>query len=156
MNEETFDTLLLAIESGETLKAAIKTAKTSYRALQLLCERDANAASRYARSRVLSSAYWADKAVETVEQAHDKESAIIARVRQDVYRWRARVANPKEYGDKLDVSGQVQVTHTLTAPERAERANALLSTLKERAREVRPRDDAPLALGSGDVDASTR
>ena len=112
MAPETFDTLINEIEHGATLKAAIATARTSWRALTLHLERDESAASRYARARSISAQWWADKAVEAVESVTTGEGATIGRVKADVYRWRASKANPREYGDKIDV--QAVVAHTVS------------------------------------------
>lgn len=113
MKPETFDAIIDAIEQGETLKRAIRNAHTSWRALQLHIFRDDDAASRYARARTVSAQFYADKAQEAVEEARTGEEATIARVRADVYRWRARVANPREYGDKVEVeqTGSIQHLH---------------------------------------------
>ena len=128
MTPETFDAIIDAIEQGETLKRAIANAKTSWRALQLHIFRDDDAASRYARARTVSAQFYADKAQEAVEQARTGEEATIARVRADVYRWRARVANPREYGDKVEVeqTGTIQHLHLAALQAaNAQRINAL-------------------------------
>lgn len=98
MTPEQFDTLLEHIESGDTLKASIKAAKTSWRALTLYLESGgegpSSPASRYARARVTSGDFYADKAQEAVEQAVSPQDAALARVKADVYKWRAAMANP--------------------------------------------------------------
>jgi len=102
MTEDTFNTLIEAVESGVTLKRAIATAKTSWRALSLHLERDADAASRYARARTVSATFWADRAVREVERAKTLPDAQIGKIRADVYKWRAAMADPDSWGAKRE------------------------------------------------------
>lgn len=106
MAPETFATLLEHIEAGDTLKTSIKAAGTSWRVLSLYMAQDVAAASRYARARTVSADFYADKAQQAVEAATDKDDAVVAKIQADVYRWRAGVANPRVYGDKLDVESK--------------------------------------------------
>jgi hypothetical protein len=104
LTEETFSAVIEAIEAGDTLKLAIAKARTSWAALSHhLGASDANA-SRYARARTVSADSYADRAQESVEGARTGEEGTIAKIRSDVYRWRASVANPRQYGSKVDVT----------------------------------------------------
>ena len=104
MAPETLQAVIDGIEAGLTLKQAIRDARTSWRALSLEIERNPDAASRYAHARTVSADFYADRAQEAVEQAVTPQDAAIARVRSDVYRWRAKVANPRVYSDRVDVT----------------------------------------------------
>lgn len=129
MSPETFDTLIDSIEAGNTLKQAIRDARTSWRALSLLLEKDDAAASRYARARSVSAHFYADRAQEAVEQALTKDDAQLAKVRADVYRWRAGVANPKEYGDRVqhDTTVTIGTLHLDALRQRTVGVRATLS-----------------------------
>ena len=121
MAPDTFATLIEHIEAGETLKGSIRAAKTSYRALQLIVERDEAAATRYARARLASADFYADKAQDAVESAKTVQDATIGRIKAEVYRWRAKVANPRVYGDKVDVTSDgkaIQAAVIVMPPER--------------------------------------
>lgn len=119
MTPEQFDTLIAHVEQGDTLKASIKAAATSYRAFALHIERDAQAATRYAHARTVSADFYADRAQEAVEQALTSEEATVGRVKADVYKWRAAMANRAVYGDKVDVSqkGELVIRVERMTPE---------------------------------------
>ena len=53
---------------------------------------------------------WEDRATEAADNA-TPDTVQVARLQFDAYRWRASVANPKKFGPKLDVTGDV--THSL-------------------------------------------
>lgn len=120
MAPETFDKLIEEVEAGTTLKGAIRAAGTSYRALQLIVERDEEAATRYARARLASADFYADKAQDAVESAKTVQDATIGRIKAEVYRWRAKMANPRVYGDKVDVTSDgkaIQAAVVVMPPE---------------------------------------
>ena len=112
MTPDEYTAFIDDVASGITLKRAIANARTSWRALSLLIESDPVAASRYARARSDSAHAWADRAVTAVAHAKTGEEAQIARVKSDVYRWRAGVADPKGYGTRVDV--QATTAHEVT------------------------------------------
>lgn len=59
----------------------------------------------YARARAASAVSYEDRASKTVQKCRPERDAIqLARLREDHYRWRAKMADPKSYGDKLDVT----------------------------------------------------
>lgn len=111
---EALDLFLEAVEQGLTVRKACQRAQTSWRTVSLAIEKDTSFASRYAHARVHSALFYADKAQRAVESAKTTEEATIARVKADVYKWRARVADPRGYGDvkNVDLTGTVQVEHT--------------------------------------------
>lgn len=124
MTEETFAAVINAIEDGSTLKQAIRTAGTSWRKLSLYLAGNDAAASRYARARLVSADFYADRAQEAVEQAVTAEGATIAKVKADVYRWRAAMANPRVYGDRTEHSHTVTVATLHLDALRAPQATA--------------------------------
>ena len=132
MTAADYDTFIESIEAGHTIKQSIKAAKTSWRAIQMYIASTEEAARRYARARVSSADFYADRAQDAVEHALTSEDATVAKVKADVYRWRAKVANPLGYGDRqstdvtitvgqlhldaLRASTMVQVAQTLALP----------------------------------------
>ena len=108
-----FDTFLATIEDGDTLKNACSAAGIAWGSVSRWIATDSDYAARYARARSSSADFYADKAQDAVEGAYDRDTSAVARVKSEHYRWRAAVANPKAYGDKVqhDVSGTVGVLH---------------------------------------------
>lgn len=66
-------------------------------------ELDEELSLRYARARKASAYAWEDKSTDAVEKATPK-TAVVAKMKDDNYRWRARVASPRTHGEKLDVT----------------------------------------------------
>ena len=127
-----YDAWLAAIESGDTIKQACANAGLPWGAVQrwIADERRygvRDAASRYAHARSVSADFYADRAQEAVEQAVSKDDAPVAKVRSDVYRWRASVANPQRYGDKQDVTHTVNIGTLHLDALRAPRATARIA-----------------------------
>ena len=89
-------------ETGNLTKACRDTGVSKTTFLRW-CDADAANADRYARAREASGESWEDKSTETVELAK-KDEVQLARLREDNYRWRAKMANPKQYGDKIDLT----------------------------------------------------
>jgi hypothetical protein len=115
-----YETFIQAVEEGETVKTACQRSTVAWRTVSRWIADDANvtldgepAGARYARARSVSAELWADKAVTAAEDARDKDDAQVARVKVDVYKWRAAMANPKEYGERrnVEVSGSVSHLH---------------------------------------------
>ncbi len=159
ITDETFQTVLDAVQDGQTLKAAIANAKTSWRALQLHMASNEEAASRYARARSDSAHFYADKAQEAAERAWNGETATVARIQADVYKWRAAMANPREYGDK--VSLQADVRHTVSGvialpPEDDVPALPRVTATIVQAIPDAPTVDAHVIESTPDDDATTR
>ena len=137
MTDETLQTVLDSVTAGDTLKRAIANAHTSWRALAAHMAANEDAARQYARARTVSAQFYADKGQEAIERAHDNESATVARVQADWYRWRAGVA------DK---------TYSTNHTETVERKQLTVRVIDER--EPLPAyRGAPLLRAADDVDA---
>lgn len=92
--------VLDGIANGERVHAACSKAGTSWRTFWHWKSLSPELSARYAHARAASAAYWQDKATETVEACPpDRDEVARARLREDHYRWRAKVANPQELGD---------------------------------------------------------
>ena len=108
------------------MKMALVIADTSWGAVSRWMADDQNVTEegetfgvRYARARVHSAEGYASKAQSEVELA-DVEDWQVRKLRSDLYKWRAAMADPKNYGDKrsIEVSGGIEHLHlqALQAP----------------------------------------
>ncbi len=101
------------LAGGETYRRALRAAGLTWgdltHAMRSRGLRGEEWADRVTRARAAGAALWADKAVETVEDA-TVESAPLAKLRSDVYRWRAAVQNPRDWGDAGGPGGSGGVT----------------------------------------------
>jgi hypothetical protein len=87
---------------------------------------DSERAARAKSARIMS-AQSADELAEDVLMNEDLDP-IIRRELASHYRWRAKVVNPREYGEKLQIDGKMEV-NTLTDAQIEARALAIRSRL---------------------------
>lgn len=106
-DEIAYDIFIEAVTNGETLKEGCQRAGYSYAQVARWIAWDDFHAFRYARARAASAAMWADKAVETAERS-TALTAPADRIRADVYKWRAGVSDPRNYGTKVEVQADVR------------------------------------------------
>lgn len=99
-----FDKFCERIEEGDSLKEALKASGIAWGQVCRWADRDKAVEARYARARSSSADFWASKATEAAEDAKEKDDAPVARLKYDARRWRASVADPKRYSDKVDVT----------------------------------------------------
>ena len=135
-NAHTFEAFCRRVESGDTVKAALRhptvtTARDGapfpWSTLSAWLSHHPDVTARYAAARSLSADAFADEATTTARGAfrlHGKDDKLgvqAARLRFDAARWRASVANPKRYGDRVDVTSDGEKLAGVVAlpPERA-------------------------------------
>lgn len=120
---ETFQRFIQAVEDGQSIKEACKTAGAAWGSIQRWIVDPANVttdpdrlgppesyAARYARARLTSAAGFAERALDTALEATDAQ---LARLQVDTLKWRAAMADPKNYGDRkhVEVSGGIEHLH---------------------------------------------
>lgn len=70
---------------------------------------DAERAQACARARLLAAQAFEELAAEVIEDASDMFELSKAKELASHYRWRAKAANPKYYGDKVDVNATMDI-----------------------------------------------
>ena len=110
-----WERFITAVENGDTLKQATAHAGAAWSSIARWCSDtttlDASGltfAERYARARLTSAATFADLALDAANLA-EPDDVQVRRLQVDVYKWRAAMANPKEYGDRRQVDTNVTV-----------------------------------------------
>lgn len=68
---------------------------------------DPERSARAKTARALTAQHWDEKAERVLEQAQDAFEVQRARELAQHYRWRAKVVDPKQYGDKIGVEANV-------------------------------------------------
>lgn len=121
-NPDAFSDILEAIANGERVHRACSNHGYQWRHVWTWMAEDTTGSRKalYARARAASALHWAERATETVEQCPPEKNAVaLARLQEDHYRWRAKVANPKEYGeaDNADAdAGAVRIGAVFVLP----------------------------------------
>ena len=92
------------LTQGDSFRVIAATYDVSISRLFEWIELDPERSQACARARVEAAQAYDDKALETLESA-DKETISVAREVAAHYRWRAKAANPKRYGDRTTVQG---------------------------------------------------
>jgi hypothetical protein len=100
---EIFTAVCARIINGARVHAACSAEGITWRDLWMWKAEDHELFALYARAREASGEMWEDKSTEAVEGA-TADTATVVRLREDNYRWRAKMANPKQYGDKIDLT----------------------------------------------------
>ena len=143
MDPKTFDTLIDAVEAGTTLKASIREAGTSWRALSQHILSDEEAASRYTRARKTAGTFYADRALDAAMEATPIDVQV-KRLQVDTLKWRAAMADPASWGEKgKDVTVSIDVGALHLAAITAPAYKALTATARVLPEEVadEPRTD---------------
>lgn len=148
--EERFQAYLDAVASGVTKKQASELSGVPYASFRMwLCEPErygiqGDAGARYNAARNAAADAWADKATDAVAKATDKDSAAVARVQEDHYRWRARVANPKVYGERQQQEVTVSIAQLHIDALKASASARLASPAPEPKRLTDGEDGTPI------------
>ena len=95
---DVIDCIIVRIVQGERLHKACAAEGTTWHQFWRWKEADAQIAQRYARAREASAESWEDKATDAAEQSKD------FRLQEANARWRASVANPTKFGNKVDLT----------------------------------------------------
>jgi uncharacterized protein (DUF2237 family) len=78
-------------------------------------------------AREVAAQTYDEMALEVIEEAEDQFALSKAKEMAVHYRWRAKAANPKRYGDKVQTELSGAVAHTLYDGEQAARMAAMLN-----------------------------
>ena len=126
-----WERFIASVENGDTLKQATAKAGAAWSSIARWCSDTTTLdpsgipyAERYARARLTSASSFSDTALEVAMNA-TPEMAQVARLQVDTLKWRAAMANPKEYGDRKQVD--TNVTVKMLPVEERDRALARLT-----------------------------
>jgi hypothetical protein len=112
-----FDTICERITDGESLRAICQDEDMpSVTSVMRWLADDAALGEQYARAREVQGDGEFDKARE-IAFAATPETVQVARLQYDAVKWRAGKLRPKVYGDKVDLTGQVGFTVTISGDD---------------------------------------
>lgn len=114
--------------SGETQTAIAKSLKVTKGSLSRWISLDADRQARVHQARIEAAQAFDDLAEEAIKKARGKDGIAKARELAHHYRWRASKANPREYGEKLQVDQQTTVIN-LSDDEIVRRRQKILDDL---------------------------
>lgn len=97
------------ISAGRSLVQTAQELGVGLSRLQEWFGADPARAARVREAQAQSAAYWDHKAEQVLQEATDKDSLAKARELSQLYRWRAKIYKPAQYGDKVQVDSTVEV-----------------------------------------------
>jgi len=103
LNAFGLESLCDRLVSGETQTAICKSLGITKGSLSRWVSLDAERQARVHEARIEAAAAFDDLAEEAIKKARGKDGIAKARELAHHYRWRASKANPREYGEKLQV-----------------------------------------------------
>ena len=106
--------ICLRIACGDSLRAVCEDDRMPHKATVLrwlLDPRRDDFRRRYAAAREAQADALADELVDIADAARDRDEAAVAKLRIEARKWVAAKLRPRKYGDKLDLSGSVDVRH---------------------------------------------
>jgi hypothetical protein len=112
LDELGIDAICDRILDGESQKSIARSLKIDQRRIAHWLALDEAKSAKMREAQRLSSKHW-DEEAERVLKAIKDNPGSIARARElaSHYRWRAKVYNPRDYGDRVDVNGTTKVVH---------------------------------------------
>lgn len=102
--------LCALIEEGHSISAIARSLGMEPSTVTRWIGADAQRSARVRESRVLSAEAFADRAEEVLMEATTAVEVARARELASHYRWKAKVRNPKEFGDKVQVDTDIKVS----------------------------------------------
>lgn len=109
-DEMGIDALCERIIAGESQTAIAKSIGVSIATLFNWISRDSERSARARDARRTAAGSFADMAVQVLSDASDVFELTKARELASHYRWQASKANPKEFGDKIEIDQRTTLT----------------------------------------------
>lgn len=128
LNAFGLEALCDRLVSGETQTAICKSLKVTKGSLSRWISLDAERQARVREARIEAAQAFDDLAEDAIKKARGKDGIAKARELAHHYRWRASKANPREYGEKLQVD-QTSTIINLSDEEIARRAENIRDEL---------------------------
>lgn len=107
--ESATDALCERIIAGETLTAIATSLKTSVQNLAHWIAADVARSARVREARIAAAGSYSDLALQAINDATDPFRLAQARELAQHYRWKASKADPRTYGDKLDLTAEIGI-----------------------------------------------
>lgn len=124
--ENPLETLCAMIVDGKTLTEIAHTFDSGVSTLANWIASDPVRSAQAREARKAAASSYDDQALQVIRRAGDPFELAKAREEASHLRWRASKANPKEYGEKLDVTADVGI-RSVSDAELEERAKRVLS-----------------------------
>lgn len=119
---DAIDDLCAKVESGSTLTAFAASLGVETSTLTRWLDADTQRSARAREARSRAAATYDDMALRGIEEAADPFELARAKERAHHLRWRAAKVNPREYGEKIELGGEVGIK---TLSDDAVKAEAL-------------------------------
>lgn len=107
--ESAADILCERIVAGETLTAIAKSLKTTVQSLAYWIAADVSRSARVREARIAAAGSYSDLALQAINEAGEPFELARARELAQHYRWKASKADPRTYGDKLDLTAEIGI-----------------------------------------------
>jgi hypothetical protein len=116
-SDDIAETICERIANGVSLVRILKDdGMPGYSTVTQWLQERSDFAAKYARAREMQAEWYADSITELAAEAEGLDGAGVAakRLQVDARKWVASKLLPKKYGDRIDVSGGITVTHDLS------------------------------------------
>ena len=104
------DDVIAEIQAGHTLTAIARKMGVARSKLLVWIEEDDDRSARVREARRRAAWAWDELAEDVIRNAADPLELSRAKELAHHYRWRASKIAPREYGDKVELSGSVEMT----------------------------------------------
>ncbi len=118
--DDAMDDLCAKVESGSTLTAFAESLGVETSTLTRWLDGDPQRSARAREARARAAATYDDMALRGIEEANDPFELARAKERAHHLRWRAAKVNPREYGEKIELGGEVGLKSLSDAQVKAE------------------------------------
>lgn len=135
LNAFGLEALCDRLVAGETQTAICKSLGVMRGSLSRWVSLDAERQARVREARIEAAQAFDDLAEAAIKSARGKDGIAKARELAHHYRWRASKANPREYGEKLEIEQNTTIIN-LSDEEIARRAAKIRADLEAQARPV--------------------
>lgn len=122
LRDEAIEELCDRVEGGESIAQIAESLGVPNSTVLRWIEADPQRSARATRAREKSARTWDEKAEQELRQAGDPFALSRAKELAQHYRWRASKIAPREYGDKLELGGEVGLK---SLPDEQMKAEAL-------------------------------
>jgi hypothetical protein len=117
---DAIDDLCAKVEGGMTLTALAESLGVETSTVTRWIDADPQRSARARDARQRSAAAFDDMALRGIDEARDPFELARAKEKAHHLRWRSAKMNPREYGDKLDVTAEVSLKNLSEEQVKAE------------------------------------
>ena len=118
------DDIIDMIRDGDSLRAIARVVGADHTTLHRWLHSDPQRSARVREARTMAAEAFEERASQGIEDAKDAFELAKARELAHHYRWAAKVRNPAQYGDKMNLDVKANITLDNRIAEARKRARS--------------------------------